>query len=456
MSEEAENLPPVPWSNEAEQAVLGALLLDNSAWDRVADLLEARHFFSGEHRLIWTAIGTLIMSGKPADVVTVHVQLQASRQNEAKLIEMAYLLAVSGSIPSSSSIRHYGEIVIERWQQRVLRIAADRAQEIANSDGPAVEKIERIQAGFAQLERQHVRDVPRRMQDIVVERLDHITALGEGTVENGWTTGLKKLDALLRGGFKPGRVYLLGGRPGMGKSALALWSTLHGALDHDVCGGYLSQEMPDSEVGERGLSITGNLSYTNIQTGKLTDAEWAKLSTAAEKLAQIDFHIDAQAGLTFNDIRIKARYIKGLKVLVLDYVQLCKGTGEGEANRNGELELISRGLKQLAKDMGIAILALSALGRKVDERAFKRPIMSDFKDCGALEGDADVLMTLFPLRAMDSRGAKIMGLEILKSRQGPTGLIAVDFWGDFMDWEESEYEAEDLLRPDKKNKVGDI
>lgn len=445
-----------PWSQEAEQSVLGGLMLDNGAWDRAADLVEARQFFDGQHRVIFDVIGSMISSMKPADVITVFQRCQVlGRSNPvAEQVTMIYLNALVESVPSATNIRRYAEIVNETWRERVLIAQADEAMSIARSAGPAAGKLERIVQGFGSLERQNVRNVPRTIQDIMVERLDHLTALNEGSVTMGWTTGLNQVDKLLRGGFQPGRVYLLGGRPAQGKSALSLWMASNSALLDGLSSLYLSQEMPDSEVGERTLAMTAQVSYTNLQTGKLSDREWGKVSEGVEKLASANFHIDSQTGLSAGDIGIKVRTIQGVNLVVLDYVQLCRGTGEGENNRNGELEVISRALKQLAKDRNCAVIVLSALSRKVDERGHRRPIMSDFRDCGALEADCDVQMSLFQLRALDERGARIMGLDIIKNRQGPTGIVALDFWPDLMSWAESEYRAEDLLAPEKKRSNG--
>lgn len=446
-----ETIPaPAHWSVEAEQAVLGGLMLDNAAWDRTGDLLQARHFFAAQHRAIYVAIGSLVNASKPADVITVYAALQARKIDDvAASITLGELNELVSSVASAQSIRAYALIVHEHWQQRVLLAASDRALAISRAPGPATEKLNAIVAGFGELERQHVREVPRRLGELMVEQLDHISDMATGNVTPGWSTGMPQLDVLLKGGFHPGRVYLIGGRPGKGKSALALWCGVHLSLLDNLVTLYLSQEMPASEVTERAISTVGQISYTAVQTGKLSDQEWGKLTDTSAKLAAIEFHVDAQSGLSASDIRIKARYVKGLNILVLDYVQLCKGTGEGESSRNEEIGAISRALKGLAKDRNCAVLVLSGLSRKVDERAHKRAIMSDFRDSGQLEADADVIMSLFELRAKDSRGARIMGIDILKNRQGSEGCIAVDFWGDLMSWSESQYRAEDLLKPAK-------
>lgn len=457
--DEIENDPlGPPWSQEAEQSVLGGLMLDNGAWDRVGDLLADHQFFDVQHRLIYGVIGAMVNSLKPADVITVFQRCQElGRSNPvAEQVTLVYLNALTESTPSAANIRRYAEIVNEKWRERSLIAQADESLTIARALGAPEDKLERIVQGFGALERGTVRNMPRPINDIMIERLDHLVALNEGSAPMGWTTGLNQVDGLLRGGFQPGRTYLLGGRPGQGKSALALWWAANSAVTDGLSSLYLSQEMPDSEVGERTMATIGQISYEHLQTGKLSDAEWAKVSDAVEKMRGANFHVDAQTGLSWGDIAIKVRSVKGVNIGVLDYVQLCRGTGEGESNRNGELEVISRTLKQLAKDRNMAIIVLSGLSRKVDERPHRRPIMSDFRDCGALEADCDVQMSLFQLRRLDARGARVMGLDFLKNRQGPLGCIALDFWPDLMSWAESEYKAEDLLAPEKKGKGADL
>jgi len=458
MNEDEFTLQAPPWSEEAEQGVLGALLQDNAAFDRAGDILQGRMFYAVQHRTVYEVIASMVHACKPADIITVYQRCEELGRSDhvAKQVTMRYLNDMANSVISAAHIRRHAEIVAETHRERQLIARADEATTIARGQGTASDKLDKIVHGFGDLERGTVANTPRAIEHIIIERLDHITAMNEGTVVHGWTTGLQQLDRMLRGGFQPGRVYLLGGRPGMGKSALALWQAVHSALLDNLSTMYLSQEMPDAEVGERVLSTVGQINYEHIQTGKLGDMEWGRLSEAVEKIRAINFHVDPQPGLTAGDIGIKVRSVRGVNIVVLDYVQLCKGMGEGENNRNGELEVISRAIKQLAKDRNCAMLVLSALGRKVDERAHKRPIMSDFKDCGALEADADVLMALFPLRAMDSRGAYIRGLDILKNRQGPLGCLALDFWPELMTWGESEYKADDLLKPEKKAQGGPL
>jgi replicative DNA helicase len=424
----------IPWSREAEQSVLGGLLLDNTAWDRAGALLQPQHFFDHRHGMVFGAIGSLITATKPADVITVFERLQSLRQAD-ECGGMAYLNAMAQSVPSAANMRRYAEIVRERADQRALITAADTAMSIARETGPVADKLDRICALLGQLERQQVRKAPRSLAAILVERLDHINELGEGKRAPGWPTRIPWLDKVLNGGLLPGRLYGIAARPSVGKSSLAeaIGLTLAG---HELPTLLLSQEMPDVEVADRAVASIGRLDYEQLQTGQLAGDDWGRLSEAVEQGARLPFYVDDQPALRLTDIRAKARMVKGLKVLIIDYLQLCAGSG-GKDNRNAEIEEITRGLKALAKDMNIAVIVLSQLNREVEKRANKRPNLGDLRDSGAIEQDLDVVMFLWPVRELEAEGRRIIGLEVAKNRQGKRGEIGLDFFGATQRWGES-------------------
>jgi replicative DNA helicase len=227
-------------------------------------------------------------------------------------------------------------------------------------------------------------------------------------------------------------MYVLAARPSVGKSSLAQAIALYSASNQCPVL-MLSQEMPDTEVAERAMSNLGAVDYEAIQTGALKDPEWNGLIEAVEASEHMPFYVDDQGSLTLADIRAKARQVKGLKLLVLDYLQLSAGDGD---NRNAEIEHISRGLKSLAKEMGFAVLALSQLNRKVEERASKEPLLSDLRDSGAIEQDADVVMFLWPAVEYPG-GSKLVGIKLEKNRQGKKGRFGLDFDGAHQRWVES-------------------
>jgi replicative DNA helicase len=419
-----------PWDQVAEQSVLGALLLDNSAFDRVADLIDAKHFYDSRHQAIFSAVSRLVLASKPADIVTVRAALGADEAGD-----IVYLDALAKSVPSAANIRRYAEIVRDRAARRALVAAADRALSLAREAGETAGALDRITTMFGELERGQLRKLPRAIADIALERIDHYTELADGTLKAGWPTHFPALDIRLNGGLRPGSLLILAARPSVGKSSfgqsigLSLASDGHRTL-------FLSLEMTESEVADRGVSSAGRVSYSALLTGKMRDDDWSRASEAMERLGRLPFFVDDQSGLTLRDIRIKAKSIPGLEVLILDYLQLCAGTRR-DGNRNGEIEELTRGLKSLAKELGIAVIALSQLNRDVEKRVIRRPALSDLRDSGAIEQDADVVMFLWPVREFEAEGRRILGLGIDKNRQGRLGEIALDFCGDTQFWQES-------------------
>ena len=425
-----------PHSIEAEHSVLGSLLLDNRAWDRASEVLNDADFYRFEHKLIFAAIGSLINSNKPADVITVHDQLQRLGKVD-ECGGVAYLNALAQGVASASNMRAYAQIVRCRAVQRALIGILDEASTQAWSKDDVATTIDRVETRLAQLARKQVRKAPRPLGDILTERVDRITdlhACGDAAAA-GWSTGFPSLDRMLNGGIRPGMLYVLAARPSIGKSSLAETIAITLA-EQGLPVLMLSQEMPEGEVADRALSTMGSIDYGVLQTGKLNDNEWGQLSEAVDRGSRLPLHIDDQAALRIGDIRAKARMVKGLKVLILDYLQLSASTGE-HANRNAEIEEISRGLKALAKDMGIAVIELSQLNREVEKRASKRPNLSDLRDSGAIEQDADVVMFLWPVREFEGEGRRILGLGVDKNRQGKKGEFGLDFYGALQRWSES-------------------
>lgn len=449
-----------PHSIEAEQSVLGCLLIDNASWDKVGDILTEKDFYRFEHQHIYLAIGGLINAGKMADIITVYEQIKSMGQLTERSIELTYLNELAQSVVSSRSARAYAEVVREKKMLRSMIAASDEiATACFNPQGrDATELMEEASLRISSLEKGLVDNVPEAIDKTVVRVIDRVNELHEQGPDAvlGWTTGFDGLNEILGGGLQGGKVYLLGGRPAMGKTALAIQVAGRLAVNEGLPVTFLSQEMGKMEFGQRLTANIGDISYARLKKGQPQDIEWGKLSEAVEKLGKSPLHIDCQSGLTQADISIKFRYIKGMLVGVLDYIQLCAGVEEGGRNRNQVLEAISRSIKQLAMKLNAAIIVLSALNRKVDERPHGRAIMSDFKDCGALEADADVIMSLFELRAKDSRGVRIMGLDVLKQRDGPIGSVPLDFHGEHMQWWESEFTMGELLKKERATTKGPL
>lgn len=424
----------VPWSVEAEQSVLGGLLIDCGAWDRVGDMLTSRHFFDSRHGLVFNAISSLATANKPADIVTVFAVLRdAKKADDAG--GLPYLNQLAQSVPSAANVQRYAEIVREKADQRVLMQTADQAVSVAREPGDVGSKVDRITSMFGDLQRRHVRKAPRAIAEIAMERIDHYSDLEQGTAVAGWPTHIPALDFRLNGGLRPGGLYILAARPSVGKSSFAQSLGLALASDRRPTL-FLSMEMGEVEIADRGVASVGRLSYSALLTGKLDHEGWSCASEAMDRLAKLPLFVDDQGALKLQDIRIKAKSVKGLQVLIVDYLQLCAGSRR-DGNRNGEIEEISRGLKALAKELGIAVIALSQLNRDVERRASKRPTLSDLRDSGAIEQDADVVMFLWPVREFEGEGRRILGCGVDKNRQGRLGEFGLDFFGDTQRWAES-------------------
>ncbi len=429
---------PIPRSTEAEQSVLGGLLIDNDAWDRVADLIDSRQFFEQRHGAIFDAIGALVNAGKGADIVTVFERLQAAGKDE-QAGGLAYLNSLEQSVPSARNVRRYAEIVRDKALHRALIRATDDAGTIARNDQPAAQKADRIATLFDELQREQVLHKPRTASELMVARLDHYSAQASGEKPTGAPTGITELDAALSGGLQEGRVYVLAARPSIGKTSLAMQIGLHRAKAGDGVL-LLSQEMPAEECIDRAVCNLGGVDYGRMQRAEMQDDDWRGLTDATDTLGKLPLWIDDQPGVTLSDIRGKAMSLRrsGLKLLVVDYLQLCTGSHPGRGvTRNSEIEEICRSLKSLAKQLRISVLLLSQLSREVEKRATPEPNLGDLRDSGAIEQDADCVLFLWFVRAWADR--KFIGLGVAKNRQGQTGQrIALEFRGQYQRWSDSD------------------
>ena len=424
-------VPALPWSREAEQSVLGGLMLDNSAWDRVADLLTEGSFWHAAHRTIWVAIASLVNANKPADILTV---LDALGTDAAGCGGLAYLNNLVQSVPSAANCRRYAEIVADRAAQRAVIAAADAALAIAREPGTAGDKLDRIATEFAGVQRGQMRKEPRRLSELVAGAVDRYTDMAEGKTAPGWATGIAPLDQILNGGLRPGKVYCLAARPSIGKSSAARAIAINLAFGgHPVL--LLSQEMPVDEVVDCAIAQLGGIESDRLQTGRLTQADWQGVTRAADDAAQLPIHVDDDGGLTIGQIRGKARMVRGLRVLILDYLQLSTSTLKN-ATTNDQVAEISKGLKQLALQMGIAVVVLSQLNRDIEKRTDKEPQLSDLRDSGAIEQDIDVAVMLWTVRE-PSDGPRLVGWKVPKHRGGRKGRFGMWFDAPVYGWTEA-------------------
>jgi replicative DNA helicase len=426
-----------PHSIEAESSVLGGLLLDNGAWDRVGDLLVDTDFYRHEHKLIYAAIGALINASKPADVITVSEQLQ----NQGKTAEMGglgYLNSLAQYVPSASNIRRYAEIVRERSILRKLVSASDEiATNAFNPQGKAIDRIldEAEQKIFnIGEEGSRMKQGFQSMDTLVVELLDRVQEMADNPNDiTGVPTGFYDLDRMTSG-LQPGDMVVLAARPSMGKTAFAINIAEHVALNEGLPVAVFSMEMGASQLAVRVVGSIGRIDQGHLRTGKLSDDEWPRLTEAIEKLRTVSLHIDETPGLTPSELRANARRLARqcgkLGLIVVDYLQLMSGSGgSGGDNRATELGEISRGLKMLAKELQCPVIALSQLNRSVEQRTDKRPMMSDLRESGAIEQDADIIMFIYrdDYYNKDSKEPGVAEIIIGKQRNGPTGTVKLTF-----------------------------
>jgi replicative DNA helicase len=426
-----------PHSQEAESSVLGGLLLDNNSWDKVADLLVEADFYRYEHRLVFASITSLVNANRPADVITVFEQMQSQGKAD-EIGGLAYLNSLAQYVPSSANIRRYAEIVRERSILRKLVSVSDEiATSALNTNGRPVTNIldEAEQKIFSIGEEgSRMRQGFQSMDKLVVQLLDRVEEMSQNPNDiTGVPTGFFDLDRMTSG-MQAGDLIVLAARPSMGKTALAINIAEHVALQEDLPVAVFSMEMGASQLAIRIVGSIGRIDQGRLRTGKLIDDEWPRLSDAIERLKTVSLSIDETPGLTTSELRASARRLARscgkLGLVVVDYLQLMSGSGGGDGeNRATELGEISRGLKMLAKELQCPVIALSQLNRGVEQRTDKRPMMSDLRESGAIEQDADVIMFIYrdDYYNKDSKDPGVAEIIIAKQRNGPTGMVKLTF-----------------------------
>jgi len=428
-----------PHSIEAEQSVLGGLLLDNSAWDRAGDLLSDSDFYRWEHRFIYSAIGSLVNATKPADVITVFEHLQSLGKAE-ECGGIVYLNSLAQSVPSAANMRRYAEIVRERAVLRKLVATSDEIATTAlNPQGMPVSQIlDEAEGKIFRIgeEGSRSRQGFQSMDALVVQLIDRVNELHENGAEDvtGVRTGFFDMDRLTAG-LQPGDLIVLAARPSMGKTAFALNIAENVAVNEGLPVAVFSMEMGASQLALRMVGSLGRIDQSNLRTGRLRDEEWGRLSEAVEKLGKVSLFIDESPALTPSELRARARRLARqcgqLGLIVVDYLQLMSGsTSANDENRATVIGEISRGLKSLAKELKCPVMALSQLNRSVESRTDKRPMMSDLRESGAIEQDADVIMFIYRDEYYTKDACKEPGVaEIIigKQRNGPTGVVKLTF-----------------------------
>ena len=437
--EEIARLRVPPHSIEAEQSVLGGLLIDNSAWDRAADLVSDHDFYRLEHRLIFQAVGKLITAGKPADVITVHEELSLLGKSE-DCGGLEYLNALAQAVPSAANLRRYAEIVRERAVLRKLVSASDEiASNALNPAGKTVGAIlDDAEARILRIGEEGMRGAQsfHRMDKLLVQLMDRVNELAENGAEDvtGVRTGFYDLDRMTAG-LQKGDLIVLAARPSMGKTAFAINIGENVAINEGLPVLVFSMEMGAAQLALRMVGSIGRIDQSHLRTGRLADDEWGRLTEAVDKMSSASLFIDESPGLTAAEVRARARRIARefggtLGLIIIDYLQLMSGdSASNDENRATVLGEISRGMKGLAKELQCPVIALSQLNRSVEQRPDKRPMMSDLRESGAIEQDADIIMFIYrdDYYNKDSKEPNVAEIIIGKQRNGPTGTVKLFF-----------------------------
>ena len=428
-----------PHSVEAEQSLIGGLLLDNSAWDRIADVVVEGDFYRDDHRRIFRHIGKLCQAAKPADVVTVFESIEHS--NEADQTGgLAYLAEIANATPSAANIRRYAEIVRDRAVLRRLVTVGDEISGMAlNPAGRDTKDLldeaerrvfeiaetgARTGQGFVKID---------TLTGQVVEQIETLLARDSASDITGVPTGF--VDRMTSG-LQPGDMIVVAGRPSMGKTAFALNIAEHVGVDVGLPVAIFSLEMSGPQLAMRFMSSVGRIEQGKLRNGKLTDDDWDRLTMALGKLHEAPIHIDETGSISPTDLRARARRLHRqygkLGLIVIDYIQLMSSSRHTE-NRATELSEISRSIKSLAKELEVPIIALSQLSRKVEERNDKRPLMSDLRESGAIEQDADIIIMMYreEYYKPDTQEKGTAEAIIGKHRNGAVGTVRLSFLGEY-------------------------
>jgi replicative DNA helicase len=432
-----------PHSIEAEQSVLGGLMLDSQAWDKIADQLSEQDFYRHEHSLIFKAMQTLIDKQQPLDVLTVAETLKHHNQLEKAGGEI-FLFELAKNTPSAANIVAYASIVRERSIMRQLINAAGKIADSAfGANGKDSEQIldtaERLVFSIA--EQTQRGSGPTAIKELLAEALERIDLLYHSTEAiTGLSTGYMDLDNMTSG-LQQEDLIIIAGRPSMGKTTFAMNIAENIAIKINKPVLIFSMEMPASSIAMRLLSSLGRIDQHKIRSGKLSDEDWPRLTSVMGMLSEVPLLIDDTPALSPQELRARARRVarehNGLGLIVIDYLQLMKIPGYGSENRTGEISEISRSLKSLARELKVPVIALSQLNRSLEQRSDRRPIMSDLRESGAIEQDADLIVFIYRDEVYNEQtnDKGIAEIIIAKQRNGPIGKVRLTFLGQYTRFE---------------------
>lgn len=432
-----------PHSVEAEQSVLGGLLLDNQSWDKIADILTSEDFYRRDHRLIFQSISELIERLQPCDVITLSEWLK-SKELLDEIGGLAYLTNLARNTPTAANIKAYAEVVRERSVLRqLIRVGSDIADSAYQTEGRnSMELLDEAERRVFEIAEQGARGHRNfvNIKDLlgrVVERIDHL--FEQDSPITGLPSGFADFDELTSG-LQPADLVIAAGRPSMGKTSFAMNIAEQVAIKRRVPVAIFSMEMPGEQLAMRMMSSLGHIDQHRIRTGRLEDDDWPRLTSAVSLLTDAPLFIDDTPALSPAELRARARRLmreqNGLGLILIDYLQLMQVPGHRE-NRATEISEISRNLKAVAKELNIPVLALSQLNRSLEQRPNKRPVMSDLRESGAIEQDADVIVFIYrdEVYNQDSPDKGTAEIIVSKQRNGPIGTVRLAFRGQYTRFE---------------------
>lgn len=439
----ADALRVPPHSIQAEQAVIGGLMLDNVAWDQVADRVGQEDFYRREHRSIFEAIANLARVNDPFDVVTLAEELERLGTLD-DLGGMPYLGALANETPTAANIRAYADIVREHSVMRqLIQVGTEIADSGFQPEGKKVDELlDRAENKVFQIAEQRTREGEgfqpiKKLLGDAVDRIETMYASNEAIT--GLSTGFTDLDNMTSG-LQPADLVIVAGRPSMGKTSFAMNMAENVAIKSGKPVAIFSLEMPGESLTLRMMSSLGRIDQHRVRTGKLEDDEWPRLTSAVSLLQEANIFIDDTAALNPTEMRARCRRLVrehgDLGLVVIDYLQLMNAGGNAE-NRTTEISAISRSLKALAKELKVPVVALSQLNRSLEQRSDRRPIMSDLRESGAIEQDADVILFIYrdEVYNEESPDKGIAEIIISKQRNGPIGKVRLTFLGQYTKFE---------------------
>jgi len=437
----ADRLRLPPHSAEAERSLLGGLMLDQRAWDSVADVVTAEHLYRPDHRHIFSAVASLMGRDQPADAVTVRDHLEQRGELEAAG-GAQYIAQIVEDTSSAANIRAYAEIVRDKaLLRRLIEVGGDISASAYETEG-------RIASELVDLAEQKVFEIAdqgargrgfaslKQILPATIDRLD-VLSHSEGDI-TGVSTGFAEMDRLTAG-LQRGDLIIVAGRPSMGKTTLAINIAENAAIAHKVPTAVFSMEMSAEQLSFRMIGSIGRVNQQRLRTGRLSDDDWTRIDSAVSMMSNVPIYIDDSAGLSPTEVRARARRLKrehGVGLIVIDYLQLMQVTGNKE-NRATEISEISRSLKALAKELNVPVIALSQLNRSVEQRNDKKPVMSDLRESGAIEQDADLIVFIYreEVYQPDTARKGVADIIIGKQRNGPVGEFHLTFLGEFTKFE---------------------